>query len=130
MYSAASRSVTNGFRPFKMIESKNRCSQDTGSGEPQCQLTIRTEMPVDECRNRRGQGITGKIETAHNFPRDILRGILRPMFAGIECEDANRVTVLAGHQVADDGPETNLKCGGYVGNDANDPQPTLQRLRE
>jgi hypothetical protein len=37
---------------------------------------------------------------------------------------------LAGHQVADDGPETNLKCGGYVGNDANDPQPTLQRLRE
>ena len=87
-------------------------------------------MAVDERCNRGGQGITGEIETAHNFPRDILRGILSPMFAGIECEDANRVTVLAGHQVADDGPETNLKCGGYVGNDANDPQPTLQRLRE
>jgi hypothetical protein len=43
----------------------------------------------------------GEIETAHNFPRDILRGILRPMFGGIECDDPNRVAVLAGHQTRD-----------------------------
>jgi hypothetical protein len=33
-------------------------------------------MAVDERRNRRGQGIGGKIKAAQNFPRDILRGVL------------------------------------------------------
>jgi hypothetical protein len=65
-------------------------SQVTGSGEPQCQLAVRTEMAVDECRYRRGQGITGEIATAHNFPRDILRSILGPVFGGVECDDPNR----------------------------------------
>jgi len=74
--------------------------------------------------------VSGEIETAQNFPRDVLRCILGPMFGGVERDDADRVAVLAGHQIADDGPETNRKCGGYVGNDANDPQPTLQRPRE
>jgi hypothetical protein len=62
-------------------------------------------MAVDERRNRRGQGITGKIKAAQNFPRDILRGVVRPMFGGVERDDANRVAVLAGHQIADDGFE-------------------------
>src|SRR5229473_3624426 len=44
----------------------------------------------------------GEIETAHNFPRDILRGILSPMFGGVERDDPNWVAVLAGHQIADD----------------------------
>jgi hypothetical protein len=47
-------------------------------------------MAVDECRYRRGQGITGEIATAHNFPRDILRSILGPVFGGVECDDPNR----------------------------------------
>jgi hypothetical protein len=99
MYSTASRSVTNGFRPGTVIGLPKPLSQVTGSGEPQCQLAVRTEMAVDECRYRRGQGITGKIETAHNFPRDIFRGILDPMLGGVKCDDANRVAVLAGHRL-------------------------------
>src|SRR5216683_3299144 len=47
----------------------------------------------------------GEIETAHNFPRDILRGILSPMFGGVKCDDAKRVAVLSGHHIADDGFE-------------------------
>src|ERR1700726_2055134 len=62
----------------------------------------------------------GEIETAYNFPRDILRGILSPMFGGVECDHANRVAVLAGHQIADDGFEVGLidiglwKCDAQV----------------
>jgi hypothetical protein len=33
----------------------------------------------------------GEIATAHNFPRDILRSILGPVFGGVECDDPNRV---------------------------------------
>src|SRR5450631_3361329 len=61
-----------------------------------------------------------EIETAHNFPRNTLRGILSPMFGGVEYDDANRVAVLAGHQIADDGFEVGLidvgfrKCGAQV----------------
>jgi len=51
-------------------------SQVTGSGKPQCQLTVKTEMAVDECVYRRRQLMPGEIETAHDFPRDILRGVL------------------------------------------------------
>jgi hypothetical protein len=77
-------------------------------------------MAVDKRRYRRGQGVAGEIETAHNFPRDIFRGVLRPMLGGVECGDANRVAVLAGHQIADDGFEVGLidvgfrKCGPQV----------------
>src|SRR5450631_2056396 len=49
-----------------------------------------------------------EIETPHNFTRDILRGILSPMFGGVERNDANRVTVLAGHQVVDGGFQIGL----------------------
>src|SRR5450631_2993088 len=62
----------------------------------------------------------GEIETAHNFPRNILRGILSPMFGGVERNDANRLAVLAGHQVADGGFEVGFadigfrKCGAQV----------------
>src|ERR1700730_3757776 len=59
-------------------------------------------MAVDEYRNRRGQGITGKIEAAQNFARDILRGVLGPMVDAVESDDADWVAVLAGHQVAND----------------------------
>jgi hypothetical protein len=65
-------------------------------------------MAVDERRNRGGQGITGKIETAHNFQCDILRGILLPMFGGVECDEPNRVAVVAGHQVVDGGFEIGI----------------------
>src|SRR5216684_6281474 len=64
--------------------------------------------------------MSGEIETPHNFPRDILRGILSPMFGGVERDDANRVAVLAGHQIADEGFEVRLidigfrKCGAQV----------------
>jgi hypothetical protein len=46
-------------------------------------LTVRTEVTVDECLDRRRQLMPDEIETAHNFQRDILRGILRPMFGGV-----------------------------------------------
>jgi hypothetical protein len=52
--------------------------------------------------------MSGEIETPHNFARDILRGILSPMFGGVERDDPNRVAVLAGHQIADDGFEASL----------------------
>ena len=68
-----------------------------GSGEPQCQLMVRTKVAVDERRYRRGQGIAGKIKSAHNFRRDIFRGILGPMFGGVKRDDADRVAVLPGH---------------------------------
>jgi hypothetical protein len=65
-------------------------------------------MAVDERCNRGGQGITGEIETAHNFPRHILRGILSPVLGGVERDDADRVAVLAGHQIVDGGFEIGL----------------------
>jgi len=55
----------------------------------------------------------GEIETAHNFPRNILRGILSPMFGGVERDDANRVAVLAGHQIADDAFEIGFADIGF-----------------
>jgi hypothetical protein len=83
-------------------------------------LTARTKVTVDKRRYRRGQGVAVKIKTAHNFPRDLLRGILSSMFGGVERDDADRVAVLAGHQIADDGFEIGLidigfrKCGAQV----------------
>jgi hypothetical protein len=70
-------------------------------------------MAVDKRRNRRGQGITGKIKASQNFRRDILRGILSPMFGGVERDGSNRVTVLTGHQIADDGFEVGLIDIGF-----------------
>jgi hypothetical protein len=65
-------------------------------------------MAVDERRDRWRQIMPGEIETAHNFPRDILRGIFSPMFARVERDYADRVAVLAGHQIADDGFDVGL----------------------
>ena len=70
-------------------------------------------MTVDERRNRRGQGVASKIKAAQNFPRDILGGILSRMFGGVERDDANRVAVLAGHQIADEGFEVGLIDIGF-----------------
>ena len=55
----------------------------------------------------------GEIETAHNFPRDILRDILGPMFDGVERDNPDRVAVLAGHQVVDGGFEIGLGDIGF-----------------
>src|SRR5450631_1273004 len=57
--------------------------------------------------------MSGEIETPHNFPRDTLRGILSPMFGGVERDDSNRVAVLAGHQIADDGFEIGFADIGF-----------------
>jgi hypothetical protein len=64
------------------------------------QLTVWTEMAVDECGYRRGQGITGEVDASANFARDIFRDIFGPMLQRVECDDADRVAVLAGHQIA------------------------------
>jgi hypothetical protein len=50
----------------------------------------------------------GKIKAAQNFPRDLLRRVLGPMFGGVECDDPNRVAVLAGHQIGDGGFEIGM----------------------
>jgi len=45
--------------------------------------------------------------------RDILRHISRPLFGGVKGDDANRVAVLAGHQIADEGFEVGLIDIGF-----------------
>jgi hypothetical protein len=62
----------------------------------------------DELRNRWRHIIARKISAAPDLMRDILRHISRPLFGGVECDDANRVAVLAGHQIADEGFEVGL----------------------
>jgi hypothetical protein len=47
--------------------------------------------------------VTGEISPAQNLPRDIFRGILEPMFGGIDCNNANWCDVLFGHQISDSG---------------------------
>jgi hypothetical protein len=76
-------------------------------------LTVRTDVAVHERHKRRGQGSAGKIKAAHNFQRDVLRGILSPMFGGVECDDADRVAILAGHQAGDVGFEIGLGDIGF-----------------
>jgi hypothetical protein len=70
-------------------------------------------VAVDEFRYRRGQGITRKIKAAHNLPRDVLRGIFGPAFRSVKRHDANRVAVLAGHQVGDGGFEVGFAEIGF-----------------
>jgi hypothetical protein len=70
-------------------------------------------VAVDECLYRRRQLMSGEIEMPQNFPRDILRGILSPMFGGVECDDADRVAILAGHQAGDVGFEIGLGDIGF-----------------
>jgi hypothetical protein len=41
------------------------------AGQSQAQLTVRTEVEVDERRNRRRRLLADEIETAQNLPRDI-----------------------------------------------------------
>ena len=83
-------------------------------------------MAVDERRDRWRQLLAGKIETAQDFPPDVLRGILGRMFGGVERDDADRVAVLAGHQIADDGFEIRFanigfrKCGAQVSKNVDD----------
>src|SRR5258706_16435555 len=62
-----------------------------------------------------------EIEAAQNFPSDILRGILGPMF-GIKRDDANRVAVLAGHQIADGGFEISFADVGFRERGARFPE--------
>src|SRR5450631_163642 len=57
--------------------------------------------------------MAGEIKTAHNLPRDILRGILGPMFGGVERDNPDRVAVLAEHQVVDGGFEIGLSDIGF-----------------
>jgi hypothetical protein len=45
----------------------------------------------------------GEIGTAQNLQRDIFRGILDPMFGGIDRNNANWGDVLFGHQISDSG---------------------------
>jgi len=74
---------------------------------------VRTDVAVDEGHKRRGQGTAGKIEAAHNLPRNILRGILSPMFGDVERHDANWVAVLPGHQVGNGGFEIGFAEIGF-----------------
>jgi hypothetical protein len=67
----------------------------------------------DELRNRWRQIIARKISAAPDLMRDILRQISRPLFGGVERDDANRVAVLARHQIADDGFEIGFADIGF-----------------
>ena len=70
-------------------------------------------MAIAERRKQRRQSTADKVKAAPNLPRDILRCILGPMFGGVERHDANRVIVLAGHQVADGGFEIGFAEIGF-----------------
>jgi len=71
-----------------------------------------------------GHLITGKIKAAHDFAGDVSRCILDPTLRDIEGDDANRVVILAGHQVGNDRFEIGPLCVGL----AIDPAVTPARL--
>jgi hypothetical protein len=58
---------------------------------------------LNECFDRKRQIIAGKINAPLNLACDILRDIFRPVLSGVERDHANRVAVLARHQIGDDG---------------------------
>jgi hypothetical protein len=63
---------------------------------------------LNECFDRKRQIVAGKINAPLNLECDISRDIFRPMLSGVECNHANRVVVLARHQIGDDGFEIGL----------------------
>ena len=52
--------------------------------------------------------IAGKINAPLKLACDILRDIFRPVLSRVECDHADRVAVLARHQIGDDGFEIGL----------------------
>jgi hypothetical protein len=58
---------------------------------------VRLNERFDRCRQL--------VNAPQNLRRDILRNIVRPMLSGVECGHADRVAVLARHQIGDDGFE-------------------------
>ena len=104
----ASRNVASLRPSVSKIGSAKGRSHDIGLRQPQGQLPVGTEVVVDEFRDRRGQGITDKISASPDLPCDNFRDIFRPMLGGVECDDSDRVAVLAGHQIADGGFEIGL----------------------
>src|SRR5437764_8774018 len=70
-----------------------------GSGEPQGKLAVRTEASIDEGLNRCRQHLTGKTKTAHDLAGDIFRDIFGPTLGSVEGHYANRIVILAGHQI-------------------------------
>jgi hypothetical protein len=46
---------------------------------------------------------TFNVASGLNFVSELFRDVLRPMFQRVERNDANRVAVLAGHKIVDDG---------------------------
>jgi len=63
--------------------------------------------------DRKRQIIAGKINAPLNLACDILRDVFRPILCGVECDHANRVAVLARHQIGDDGFKIGLLDFGF-----------------
>ena len=56
-------------------------------------------MPFDEIRDHSGDLAHLQIAATAQFAGDVLGNIFRPALGGIEGDDADRVTILAGQQV-------------------------------
>ena len=81
------------------------------SDQPKGQLTsIGPLMPFDEIRDHSGDLAHLQIAATAQFAGDVLGNIFRPALGGIEGDDADRVTILAGQQVLN----YRFEVGGFV----------------
>ena len=67
-------------------------------------------MPFDEIRDHSGDLSHLQIAATAQFAGDVLGNIFRPALGGIEGDDADRVTILAGQQVLN----YRFEVGGFV----------------
>ena len=67
-------------------------------------------MPFDEIRDHSGDLAHLQIAATAQFAGDVLGNIFRPALGGIEGDDADRVTILAGQQVLN----YRFEVGGFV----------------
>ena len=74
-----------------------------GSGQPQRQLPILARVAVDEGFQARRHVTPFQPKPTQDFLRDGLRDIRGPIGLRVEHDHAQRIAVLAGHQVGDGG---------------------------
>ena len=67
-------------------------------------------VPFDKIGDRGGQLTRLQIAATVQFAGDVLGNIFRPALGGIEGDDADRVTILAGQQVLN----YRFEVGGFV----------------
>jgi hypothetical protein len=93
------------------INRQQRAKCESELDQPEGQLTpIAVLVPFDKIRDRGGEFAHLQIAATAQFAGDIFGNVFRPALGGIEGDDADRVAVLAGQQVSNDG----FEVGGFV----------------